>query len=147
MAEKKAPVFVVATANDVTALPPELLRRGRFDDLFFVDLPNEEERREILSIHLAKQGRDPKQFALEELSAKAHNHSGAELEQVVAAALYTAFGHGRDLEETDLAEAIQETVPLYETYEERIKELRNWARHRARPATLDGKVVSWFESD
>ena len=72
-------------------------------------------------------------------------HSGAELEQVVAAALYSAFAAGRDLSDTDLAEAIQDTVPLYETYEERIKDLRNWARHRARPATLDGKVVSWFQ--
>ena len=147
LAEKQQPVFVVATANDVTSLPPELLRRGRFDDLFFVDLPNEAERAEILAIHLTKRGRDAKQYPLAELAAKAPNHSGAELEQVVAAALYSAFSAGRELSDTDLAEAIQDTVPLYETYEERIKELRNWARHRARPATLDGKVVSWFEGE
>lgn len=145
LAEKKAPVFVVATANDVSALPPELLRRGRFDDLFFVDLPTEAERAEILAIHLRARGRDPKQFPLAELAGRALHHSGAELEQVVAAALYSAFAAGRDLTDTDLGEAIQDTVPLYETYEEQIKELRNWARHRARPATLDGKVVSWFQ--
>ncbi len=147
LAEKKAPVFVVATANDVASLPPELLRRGRFDELFFVDLPNEQERAEILAIHLAKRGRDPKQFPLADLAARAVHHSGAELEQVVAAALYGAFSESRDLNEVDLAEAIQDTVPLYETYEERIKELRNWARHRTRPATLDGKVVSWFAGE
>lgn len=144
LAEKKAPVFVVATANDVTSLPPELLRRGRFDDLFFVDLPTEEERTEILAIHIARHGRDPLQFPLAELAARAVHHSGAELEQVVSAALYGAFAEGRELTESDLAEAIQDTVPLYETYEERIKELRNWAKHRARPATVDRKVVRWF---
>nr|NIV47344.1 AAA family ATPase [Gammaproteobacteria bacterium] len=128
LSEKQSPVFVVATANDVTQLPPELLRRGRFDELFFVDLPSEEERREILAIHLARRGRDPLQFPLEELAAEAERLSGAELEQAVTAALYTAFAESRELTDNDLANAIQETVPLYDTYEERIKELRDWAR-------------------
>jgi len=145
LAEKRSPVFVAATANDVAAIPPELLRRGRFDDLFFVDLPTEAERVEVLAIHLRKQGRDPTQFPLEELAAQAERLSGAELEQVVGAALHTAFARGRELQEGDLAGAIQETVPLYETYEERIKELRNWARTRARPATLDPKMVDLFQ--
>jgi ATP-dependent 26S proteasome regulatory subunit len=144
LGEKDAPVFVVATANDVTALPPELLRRGRFDELFFVDLPSEGERVEILSIHLKKRGRDPKQFPLAELSARAMRLSGAELEQVVASGLYKAFCERRELSENDLANAIEETVPLYETYEERIKELRDWARTRARPATLDARMVDLF---
>jgi ATP-dependent 26S proteasome regulatory subunit len=144
LAEKEAPVFVVATANDVTALPPELLRRGRFDELFFVDLPSEVERVEILSIHLKKRGRDPKQFPLAELAARAMRLSGAELEQVVASGLYKAFCERRELSENDLANAIEETVPLYETYEERIKELRDWARTRARPATLDARIVDLF---
>ena len=144
LAEERAPVFVAATANDVTQLPPELLRRGRFDELFFVDLPSPGERAEILAIHLTLRGRDPKQFPLEELAEQAGRLSGAELEQVVASGLYTAFDEGRDLTENDLANAIQETVPLYETYEERIKELRDWARHRTRPATLDGRVVDYF---
>jgi len=144
MAEKRAPVFVVATANDVTRLPPELLRRGRFDELFFVDLPVPAERAEILAIHLRKNGRDPLQFPLDELAAQAERLSGAELEQVVAAALYKAFAAGRELADRDLADAITETVPLYETYEERIKELRNWARHRTRPASRDGRMVDLF---
>jgi AAA+ superfamily predicted ATPase len=145
MAEKRAPVFVVATANDVVRLPPELLRRGRFDELFFVDLPSQAERLEILSIHLRKNGREAAQFPLEELAAQAERLSGAELEQVVAAGLYKAFAAGRELASDDLADAIQETVPLYETYEERIKELRNWARHRARAASLDGRMVDLFQ--
>ncbi len=145
LSEKTAPVFVVATANDVTQLPPELLRRGRFDELFFVDLPTHEERVEILSIHLAKRSRDPRQFSLDQLAGEAERLSGAELEQVVAAGLYTAFSAGRDLADNDLANAITETVPLYETYEERIKELRDWARTRARPATLDAKMVDLFQ--
>ncbi len=146
LAEKQAPVFVVATANDVTALPPELLRRGRFDELFFVALPSEEERVEILSIHLRKHGRDPMHYPLAQLAAQAARLSGAELAQVVAAALNTAFSERRELGENDLANAIQETVPLYETYEERIKELRDWARNRARPATLDARMVGLFGS-
>ncbi len=144
LAEKRAPVFVVATANDVTALPPELLRRGRFDELFFVDLPTEAERVEILAIHLAKRSRDPAQYPLAELAARAVRLSGAELEQVVASGLYKAFAERRELSENDLANAIQETVPLYETYEERVKELRDWARTRARPATLDARMVDLF---
>ena len=146
LSEKRSPVFVVATANDVTQLPPELLRRGRFDELFFVDLPTEQERREILAIHLARRGRDPLEFPLDELALEAERLSGAELEQVVATALYTAFAESRDLAENDLANAIQETVPLYDTYEERIKELRDWARHRARPASLDAKMIDLFQS-
>lgn len=144
LSEKQSPVFVVATANDVTQLPPELLRRGRFDELFFVDLPTQEERREILAIHLARRSRDPLQFPLDELAAEAERLSGAELEQAVAAALYTAFAESRELTASDLANAVHETVPLYDTYEERIKELRDWARHRARPASMDGRMVDLF---
>ncbi len=145
LSEKKAPVFVVATANDVARLPPELLRRGRFDDLFFVDLPNQAERVEILAIHLRSHSRDPLQFDLEELATQAARLSGSELEQVVSAALYNAFTESRDLAWNDLVDAITDTVPLYETYEERIKELRDWARTRARPATLDAKAADLFK--
>jgi SpoVK/Ycf46/Vps4 family AAA+-type ATPase len=144
LSEKDSPVFVVATANDVAALPPELLRRGRFDDLFFVDLPTENERAEILSIHLRRRGRDPLQFKLAELADQAARLSGAELEQVVTAALYAAFAESRDLSETDLENAIHDTVPLYDTYEERIKELRDWAKGRTRPASVDAKMVELF---
>jgi SpoVK/Ycf46/Vps4 family AAA+-type ATPase len=145
LSEKQAPVFVVATANDVTRLPPELLRRGRFDELFFVDLPTEAERAEIFTIHLRRFGRDPLQFDLAELSLQASRLSGSEIEQVVSAALYTAFTESRDLGFNDLANAITDTVPLYDTYEERIKELRDWARTRARPATLNAKAASLFK--
>ena len=145
MAEKTAPVFVVATANDVAALPPELLRRGRFDELFFVDLPSEEERREILAIHIAALGRDPQQFDLAGLAASSERLSGAELEQVVGAALYSAFAAQRELHDNDIANAISETVPLYDTYEDRVKELRAWAQTRTRSASLDAKMAELFD--
>ena len=144
LAEKETPVFVAATANDIANLPPELLRRGRFDELFFVDLPTPRERAEILMIHLRKWERAPLQFPIDELAEQAERLSGAELEQVVSAALYTAFAESRDLAVNDLANSINETVPLYDTYEERIKELRDWARTRARSATLDARMVDLF---
>ncbi|TFG92200.1 MAG: AAA family ATPase [Myxococcales bacterium] len=144
LAEKRAPVFVVATANDVTRLPPELLRRGRFDELFFVDLPSQRERAEILAIHLRKHHRDPLQFRLEELAASAERLTGAELEQAVVAALHVAFATEREVTSDDIANALTQTVPLYETYEERIKELRDWARTRARSASLDSRMADFF---
>ena len=146
MSEKREPVFVVATANDVKDLPPELLRRGRFDELFFVDLPTPGERAEILRIHLTKRGRDPLHFDIEDLAAQAERLTGAELEQVVTAALYTAFAESREVCDNDLANAIDQTVPLYDTYEERIKELRDWARTRARNASVDAKLADLFQS-
>jgi SpoVK/Ycf46/Vps4 family AAA+-type ATPase len=144
LSEKRSPVFVVATANDVSGLPPELLRRGRFDDLFFVDLPTLAERREILAIHLARHGRDPLHFDLELLATASERLTGAELEQVVTCGLYTAFSDSREVCDADLQRAIEETVPIYDTYEERIKELRDWARGRARPASLDARIVDFF---
>jgi hypothetical protein len=144
LSEKQSPVFVVATANDVAQLPPELLRRGRFDELFFVDLPTLAERSEILNIHLRKRGRDPRHYRVAELAEQAERFTGAELEQAVTAALYTAFAESRDLEEDDIANALTETVPIYDTYEERIKELRDWARNRARAASIDAKMVDLF---
>ena len=146
LSEKRSPVFVVATANDVTGLPPELLRRGRFDDLFFVDLPTLSERIEVLGIHLRKHGRDPLHYDLENLAVAGERLTGAELEQVVTAALYAAFSEQRELAEADILRAIEETVPIYDTYEERIKELRDWARGRARPASLDAKIVDLFST-
>lgn len=145
LAEKRAEVFVVATANEVAALPPELLRRGRFDEVFFVDLPNAHERLDILRIHLRKRGRDPDGYPrLDQVAALAEQFSGAELEQVVTAALYRAFSADRELSGEDLEIATKQTVPLYRTYEERIKALRDWSKNRARPATLDSTVLDLF---
>ncbi len=145
LAEKKAEVFVVATANDVAALPPELLRKGRFDEIFFVDLPNVHERLEILKIHLVKRRRSPENFlSLTSLAQQAEHFSGAELEQVVISALYRAFSDDRELTDEDLRISVQQTVPLYRTYEEKIKALRDWAKRRARPATQDSTVLDLF---
>jgi hypothetical protein len=144
LAEKRSPVFVVATANDVTRLPPELLRRGRFDELFFVDLPTQRERAEILAVHLRKHHRDPKLFRLDELATAAERMTGAELEQAVVSGLHAAFSASRELTSDDVANALTQTVPLYETYEERIKELRDWARTRARSASNDSRVLDLF---
>jgi hypothetical protein len=142
--ERQGPVFVVATANDVTRLPPELLRRGRFDELFFVDLPDLEARREILGLHLRRRGRDPQALDLAAVAELCADYSGAELEQVVVGGLHRAFALGRDLETSDLRRVAQDLVPLFRTYEEQIKALREWARGRARVAGRAGAVVDLF---
>ncbi len=143
--EKTTPVFLVATANDVTVLPPELLRKGRFDEIFFVDLPEIHERRDILDIHLTRRGRTFDDETVQMLSKKTEYFSGAELEQVVVSGMYTAFADDRELSVEDLEYAIQETVPLYRTYEEHIKGLREWADGRARRASHRRKVLDFFE--
>ncbi len=142
--ERTSGVFVVATANDVSGLPPELLRRGRFDDLFFVDLPDHDARRAILALHLRKRGRDPKAFDLDALAEATRELSGAELEQLVVAALHRAFAIGREPTDGDLRHAGRDVVPLSRTYAEQIKELRDWARGRARAAGREGAVVDLF---
>jgi len=142
--EREGAVFAVATANDVSRLPPELLRRGRFDELFFVDLPDETARRSILAVHLRKRGRDPSAFDLPVLAEACEHFSGAELEQVVVGALHRAFASGRDLENADLRRVAQDLVPLFKTYEEEIKALREWSRGRARSAGREGAVVDLF---
>jgi ATP-dependent 26S proteasome regulatory subunit len=142
--EKEAPVFFVATANRVDGLPPELLRKGRFDEIFFVDLPDRSSREEILRIHLSRRGRDPDDYDIVDVSEAAHNFSGAELEQVVVPGLYEAFGRDGELTSADLLLAIRQTVPLSKTCEEEIKDLRIWARDRARFATRDATEVEYF---
>lgn len=142
--EKRSPVFVVATANEVERLPPELTRRGRFDAIFFVDLPDVHERAEILDLHLRRRGRSPERFDLQSLAREASNFVGSELEQVVVGGLYRAFSGRRELEQADLEAEVMETVPLYSTYEEQIKKLRQWARSRARPASLDRSRLDLF---
>lgn len=134
--EKTSPVFVVATANNIDALPPELVRKGRFDDIFFVDLPDSKERMDIFKIHLRKRGRAPESFDIEALAAATDGFSGAEIEQAVIDALYRVFPEGRDINSTDIVSVINETVPLSQTMAEDIARLRDWAKDRARQASL-----------
>jgi len=124
-------VFMVATANDVSALPPELLRRGRFDEIFFVDLPGTDERAEIISLHLAKRGREPGRFDLAQLVASSEGFSGAELETVVVGALYRALAEEDDLTTASLMKELAATVPLSVSRREDVAMLRAWADGRA----------------
>ncbi|MBL4844769.1 MAG: AAA family ATPase [Planctomycetes bacterium] len=129
-------VYVVATANDISALPPELIRKGRFDEIFFVDLPAPSERISILSIHIRKRARDPESFDLERVASETEGFSGAELEEVVIVALYKAFADGRrEPTSQDLLVAVAETVPLSHTMREQVEGLRSWAAGRARRAS------------
>jgi SpoVK/Ycf46/Vps4 family AAA+-type ATPase len=137
--EKTSPVFVIATANNVTALPPELLRKGRFDEIFFCDLPDREDRRQILDIHLRKKKRDPGQFDMDKLVDATVDYSGAELEQAVIAALYDAFDTGNDLTTEGVLKTVRDIVPLAITMREMIEGMREWARTRARPAAARGR--------
>jgi ATP-dependent 26S proteasome regulatory subunit len=133
--EKTAAVFVIATANRIESLPPELLRKGRFDETFFVDLPGAAERKEIWTIHLRRRGRDPAQFDLDELARSSEGFSGAEIEQALVAALYHAFAANLELGPGHLQRAVAEAVPLSTTMKEEIQRLREWARTRTRPAS------------
>jgi SpoVK/Ycf46/Vps4 family AAA+-type ATPase len=136
LSEKSAPVFVVATANDISQLPPELLRKGRFDEIFFVDLPIVEERGEVFRIHLARRGRDPEQFDLPALAEGSKDFSGAEIEEAIISALYDAFYHQTELTTAHVLSALGETVPLARTMDEHISRLRGWADGRARNASV-----------
>jgi len=143
--EKVDEVFVVATANQVAHLPPELPRKGRFDEIFFVDLPNAHERREIFQLHLRRRGLDPAAFDLDGLAKRSDKLTGSEIEQLIIAAMYGAFGRGEKPNDRDLGHALAETVSLYETFEPEIKKLREWARKRARPASTDRRKIDLFE--
>lgn len=134
MQEKTSPVFVMATANRVERLPGEFLRKGRFDELFFVDLPNAEERKEIFRIHLSKRKRDISRFDLEQLANVSDGFSGAEIEQALVAAMYDAFAQDREFTQLDIIAAVKATQPLSKTMSEQVTALRDWARQRARPA-------------
>ena len=147
MQEHRSQVFVVATANSIHRLPPEMLRRGRFDELFFVNLPNFHERKPIFDIHLSKRGWKPEKFDVDELSRQTEGYSGAEIEQIVVTAMVECYNQGRVLTQSDLQNAREETVPLSVTMEEQIFELREWARDRCRPATPDSRVVQMLEEE
>ncbi|HAZ45884.1 MAG TPA: AAA family ATPase, partial [Cyanobacteria bacterium UBA11371] len=134
MQEKTSPVFVMATANRVERLPGEFLRKGRFDEIFFVDLPTPEERQEIFKIHLTKRRREIERFDLDQLAKVSDGFSGAEIEQALIAAMYEAFAQDREFTQLDIIAAIKSTLPLSRTMTEQVTALRDWARQRARPA-------------
>ncbi|MEY2830814.1 MAG: hypothetical protein RLZZ574_72 [Cyanobacteriota bacterium] len=135
MQEKKSPVFVMATANRVERLPGEFLRKGRFDEIFFVDLPSSAEREDIFRIHLGKRRSEINRFDLEQLTKVSDGFSGAEIEQAIIAAMYDAFAQDREFTQLDIIAAIKATLPLSRTMTEQVTALRDWARQRARPAS------------
>ncbi len=135
MQEKTSNVFIAATANEIDQLPPELLRKGRFDEIFFVDLPTEKERVDIFQVHILKRKHKPEKFNLINLSKATNGFSGAEIEQVVAAGMFEAFNEKRQFNDQDLYREISKTVPLSTTMAERIKEIKRWADTRAVRAT------------
>jgi SpoVK/Ycf46/Vps4 family AAA+-type ATPase len=134
MQDHHHPIFMVATANNISALPPELMRKGRFDEVFFVDLPDATARAAIWGVHLAKRKRDPKKFRLDELAKTAEGFSGAEIEQAVVSGLYAAFSGNRELTTEDLVAECATTRPLSVLMAEKITELREWAEGRCVPA-------------
>jgi SpoVK/Ycf46/Vps4 family AAA+-type ATPase len=133
MAERKSRVFIVATANDIAALPPELVRKGRFDEIFFVDLPSLKVRASILAIHLANRGLSLGHFDIEALARATTGFSGAEIEQAVVSALYSAYAAGQTIGTKHVAAEIKQTQPLSIVMHERVAALRDWA---------DGRTVS-----
>ena len=134
MAERDSAVFLVATANDIEALPPELMRKGRFDEIFFVDLPTPDVRARIFEIHLRRRKQDPAKFDLAELAAAAEGYSGAEIEQAVVSGLYSAMAEDQPLDQQAVLDAIRSTRPLSVVMAERIQRLREWASTRCVPA-------------
>jgi SpoVK/Ycf46/Vps4 family AAA+-type ATPase len=134
MQEKQHPVFVIATANDISSLPPELIRKGRFDELFFIDLPDEDARCEIFRIQLRRRDRDPELFDLDTLAGASEGFSGAEIEQAVVGALYSAFTDSRKLTTDHILTELAGTRPLSVIMEEKVTALREWAKDRTIPA-------------
>src|SRR6187455_2298841 len=139
--EKTSPVFVIATANNVHQLPPELLRKGRFDEIFFCDLPDRDDRAQIFEIHIRRKNRDPGQFDIDKLVDVTTDYSGAEIEQAIIAAMYDAFDSGEDLNTERLLNTIKDIVPLAITMREMIDGMREWSRTRARPASSRRSVA------
>ncbi|MES2789176.1 MAG: AAA family ATPase [Planctomycetota bacterium] len=135
LSEKTQPVFVIATANDISNLPPELMRKGRLDEIFFVDLPLDEERQEIFKIHLRRRGRRSSEFNLAELARLSDGFSGAEIEEAIVSALFDAFSRQVPLDTETIKTSLAETVPLSKTMHEELSSLRSWAQGRARPAS------------
>jgi SpoVK/Ycf46/Vps4 family AAA+-type ATPase len=140
MQDKTKPVFVVATANDVSQLPPEFLRKGRFDELFFVDLPTQQERTKIWDIVIAKHGRNPLDFDTVRLARATETFTGAEIEQAFIDALYLAFDDGGEPGEFTVGTALTEIVPLHKLMSENIETLHHWAK--GPPATATARPTA-----
>ena len=132
--ERNIPVLIEATANQVNELPAELLRKGRFDEIFFVDLPDTEARADVLKVHLAKRGLQAEDFDLDTLVEAAQGFSGAEIEQAIVSALYTAHAEQKPLDTPLLLQEIHGTRPLSVIMAEQVTALRAWARERTVPA-------------
>jgi SpoVK/Ycf46/Vps4 family AAA+-type ATPase len=141
LSEKTCPVFVVATANDISQLPPELLRKGRLDEIFFVDLPSHEECKEIFKIHLTRHQRPLDQFDLEALAKASQDFSGAEIQEAINSALYDAFYDKQDITTASILTTLSQTVPLAKTMDEQINRLRSWAEGRARNASVPRELL------
>ncbi len=138
--ENQEPIFTVATANDISNLPPELLRKGRFDEIFFVDLPNAEERFDIFTIHLEKRKRNYEDFSIDILVDNSEGYSGAEIESSVISGLYDAYDDKTELDTDYILKNLKVTVPLSKTMEENINAMRSWAKSRARPTTSNKEI-------
>lgn len=137
MQEKTAPCFVVATANDISSLPPELLRKGRFDEVFFLDLPTLDERGEIFAVHLHKRNRLPQDYDVARLARESEGYVGAEIEQAVIDAMYVGFNEGREFTTEDISNALNRQVPLSVSQREVVQALRDWLREgRAQSASF-----------
>lgn len=150
MQEKTQPVFVVATANDISQLPPELLRKGRFDEIFFVDLPSKKDRESIFGIHLGKNNQNPTNYSVEKLANESTGFNGAEIEECVKEAMFSAYTSNPNspaLQVKDLLDAINATVPLSKTMKDQVEFLRKWAKTRAKQAgELNTEDISGEES-
>jgi SpoVK/Ycf46/Vps4 family AAA+-type ATPase len=130
MQDHRHPIFLIATANNLTQLPPELMRKGRFDEIFFVDLPEAEQRKSIFAIHLKKRNRDKSNFDMKGLVAASEGLSGAEIEQAVISGLYAAFSENSDCTTEHILAAIRATQPLSVVMREHVEQLRKWAQGR-----------------
>jgi SpoVK/Ycf46/Vps4 family AAA+-type ATPase len=137
MQEKTRGLFVAATANLIDLLPAEMIRKGRFDEVFFVDLPNDEERVEIFKIHLERRGVDPEAFGVERLTRLTKGWTGAEVEQCVVSAITRAKLEEREMTMDDLLRTAGKIVPLSKTMKEQVDHIRSWARDRAAPASIN----------
>ncbi len=138
MQEKTAPCFVVATANDISSLPPELLRKGRFDEIFFLDLPTAAERQEIFTVHLRRRNRLPQDFDVAQLARQSEGYVGAEIEQAIIDGMYVGFNQGREFTTSDLSHALKRQVPLSVSQQETIAGLRRWLKEgRAQSASFE----------